>query len=433
MLNNARNGNNNCTDPTGLDNSSINCPEGGTAVWTISLVNFGGQTKFTYTNCQHTLADGTTLMVNGDYTGWFNASGSSTDARGLVNITGDYTGTIEDQTNIVSSVKTSGYFLVQCSADPLPNEDCAPNNLNVQFNAPAPYTCDGGICPEATPPLVDTDGDGVFDRYDNCPLDYNPDQANADFDSMGDVCDDSTSTEDADGDGIPDSGDNCPNDANTDQADADNDGIGDVCDPLYNPDSDGDGIVDDADNCPNDANPGQEDIDGDGIGDACDPQDDSWVMLKQKDGGRCLYVDGTEVKSSGNCDANNTAQQWRLIPQGDNVQLQNVQNGQCVSYEGRWIVFFFAYWGVTEACDSGNTKQQYHVEDYDQGGLDQWYPTRLRNVSLNNACLYTNNLDDVYQTELSCNLAGTQNYRKWGIYRAGDFNGTPLREADFPL
>ena len=51
---------------------------------------------------------------------------------------------------------------------------------------------------------------------------------------------------DTDGDGIIDSQDNCPLKANSDQADQDNDGIGDVCE-----DSDGDGLFDDVDNCPN--------------------------------------------------------------------------------------------------------------------------------------------------------------------------------------
>ncbi len=52
---------------------------------------------------------------------------------------------------------------------------------------------------------------------------------------------------DSDGDGVPDDEDNCPDDANPDQADADEDGLGDVCDP----DDDNDGVPDDDDECPN--------------------------------------------------------------------------------------------------------------------------------------------------------------------------------------
>jgi len=51
-------------------------------------------------------------------------------------------------------------------------------------------------------------------------------------------------TTDPDGDGIPDADDNCPNDFNPDQADSDTDKIGDVCD-----------------NCPNNSNPNQDDYD----------------------------------------------------------------------------------------------------------------------------------------------------------------------------
>ena len=65
---------------------------------------------------------------------------------------------------------------------------------------------------------------------------------------------------DSDGDGIIDSNDNCPADANPDQADANGDGEGDVCDS--NSDTDNDGVFDNADNCPVDANPGQEDNNG---------------------------------------------------------------------------------------------------------------------------------------------------------------------------
>ena len=77
-----------------------------------------------------------------------------------------------------------------------------------------------------------------------------------------------TPPQDSDNDGVPDSEDNCPNDYNPDQADSDGDGVGDACDTGY--DSDGDGVPDDEDNCPNTYNPDQADSDGDGIGDACD-------------------------------------------------------------------------------------------------------------------------------------------------------------------
>lgn len=72
----------------------------------------------------------------------------------------------------------------------------------------------------------------------------------------GVVClatDDGGEDTDTDGDGVPDSEDNCPMTANPGQEDADDDGIGDACD-----------------NCPETANPDQTDSNGNGVGDACD-------------------------------------------------------------------------------------------------------------------------------------------------------------------
>ncbi|MBM4466915.1 MAG: hypothetical protein FJ014_15415 [Chloroflexi bacterium] len=84
--------------------------------------------------------------------------------------------------------------------------------------------------------VPDSDGDGVYDGADNCPLVPNPNQTDTDGDGVGDACD------------------NCPEVYNPDQKDTDGDGVGDTCD-----------------NCPTVYNPDQTDTDGDGIGDACEP------------------------------------------------------------------------------------------------------------------------------------------------------------------
>ncbi|MEZ4467344.1 MAG: fused MFS/spermidine synthase, partial [bacterium] len=112
------------------------------------------------------------------------------------------------------------------------------------------------------PARVDLDMDGIFDGDDNCPDVANPDQANADGDEAGDLCDPCPDDPgkvapgecgcgvpdgDVDGDGVR-CDDNCPFTANPDQADTDGDGRGDVCEE----DGDGDGTPDPLDGCPED-------------------------------------------------------------------------------------------------------------------------------------------------------------------------------------
>lgn len=92
----------------------------------------------------------------------------------------------------------------------------------------------------------DYDCDGVTNQRDNCPTDYNPNQADKDQDKKGDVCDD-----DIDGDGITNplhivdargtintslftsTTDNCLFVVNKDQKDSNNNRQGDSCDTSF--------------------------------------------------------------------------------------------------------------------------------------------------------------------------------------------------------
>lgn len=124
--------------------------------------------------------------------------------------------------------------------------------------------------------LADTDNDDVCDVFDNCPDDYNPDQEDADYDWIGDLCDSCPydPDNDIDSDGYCADADNCPVDYNPDQTDSDGDSVGDACDvcPGHDDlqDADNDGYPDGCDNCPTVANPSQSDHDGDGVGSDCD-------------------------------------------------------------------------------------------------------------------------------------------------------------------
>ncbi len=75
--------------------------------------------------------------------------------------------------------------------------------------------------------LNDQDFDCISDAADNCLHRFNPGQKNSDpfQDDKGNACD-----VDPDGDGLIGGNDNCPLDYNLDQSDADHDGVGDECD-----------------------------------------------------------------------------------------------------------------------------------------------------------------------------------------------------------
>ncbi len=148
----------------------------------------------------------------------------------------------------------------------------------------------------------DSDGDGLPDADDNCPLRPNPEQMDGDADGSGDACDNCAGIanpaqrdldrdgsgdacdEDIDGDDVSNQDDACPEAYVAGRPvasvlggggpDSDGDGTPDDCDSCPRDpdnDADGDGICSEADRCPGSFDPLQEDSNSDGSGDACQP------------------------------------------------------------------------------------------------------------------------------------------------------------------
>jgi hypothetical protein len=184
----------------------------------------------------------------------------------------------------------------------------------------ADFDCDGLLDPDDP----DSDGDGFDNDEDGCPDIPSFDNVDTDGDGIGDLCED-----DMDGDGITDDSngdgfvsrntcrggdttncdDNCPLVPNPDQADADRNGRGDVCQ-----DDDEDGILNPDDNCRYVYTLNQTDSDGDcpdplpplgtSCGDACDADDDNDGILDDGDGSGAQWDNPCTGGDTTICDDN---------------------------------------------------------------------------------------------------------------------------------
>ena len=221
------------------------------------------------------------------------------------------------------------------------------------------YSINYSLLVKGVPAVVDSDGDGVPDTTDNCPLIANPDQIDTDGDGTGDACD-----TDDDNDGDPDVNDcdrlnpavhhgateicneiddNCDKQIdeglkNTYYPDADRDGYGISFEPIQAC-SVPDGYVDNNTDC-NDSNAavypgaaeicngvddncnrlvdeGFADFDGDGQADCVDPDDDNDGVPDVQDNcpntvsGSIVDASGCAISQICPCEGPVTGQTWR--------------------------------------------------------------------------------------------------------------------------
>lgn len=371
---------NSCQNPSGLGSWSGACDGGGTVAWVISLNGTRGSSVFTWASCQHavtidvrdfgssdpmaTKPMSVTLVVDGTFTQDTDFSGNGSES-GTVTIGGSFTGSLSSGVVLVNKVRGAGSsYATACSTGPQAEEMCAPNNASVRYVFPD-WSCSPGACPAPVAALVDGDGDGVFDPFDDCPTTPNANQSNVDFDGEGDACD-ATPGVCA---GVPDGG----------------------LPPL---------------------DAGVE-LDG-GLPDAGAP----FVALELKLG-RCLYDDGAgNVRSARPCDVSALEQRWDVFAAGNGKSFRNQKTQKCLVAQ-TWA-------GTIGMSPCGGADAEWLTQRYDQGGFDSNFPMRFRSAT-QNYCLYSDHTGLVYATQGNCDLLGTQDNRKLGIYADGDFSVAPLQ------
>jgi hypothetical protein len=191
---------NGCQNPTSPGSWSATC-DSGKVDWNVGLNGLRAISAFTYDACAHAVTLNVeeggkmvqrkiNLVVTGKLIQDTDFGGSGNEG-GTVTVSGDYTGTVTSRIVLGNKVRTGGSIDAACSADPFDGKECAPGGAAIAYDFPD-WSCHGGICPVAaagTCKKPDSDGDGVPDAEDNCPMMANTDQADFDHDGIGNACD----------------------------------------------------------------------------------------------------------------------------------------------------------------------------------------------------------------------------------------------------
>jgi hypothetical protein len=130
------------------------------------------------------------LVVTGKLIQDTDFSGNGNEG-GTVMVSGDFTGSATSRILLNNKMRGGGSMDAACTAQVLAGMVCAPGGAAIAYDFPD-WSCHGGICPTAFAGSCmkpDTDGDGIPDDQDNCPMTPNTDQSDRDHDGIGDACD----------------------------------------------------------------------------------------------------------------------------------------------------------------------------------------------------------------------------------------------------
>ena len=232
--------------------------------------------------------------------------------------------------------------------------------------------------------MPDFDGDNVG-SIDNCPDQYNPDQADYNSNGIGDACDD-----DDDSDGILDGIDDCPLGAMSWISSSLNDHDGDGCKDIHEEDldDDNDGKQDIRDSCPIGIIGAGYDLDGDGCKDVEDDDDDGDLIRDESD----LCAAGLIDWSSGTL----TDHDGDGCKDDDPEDADDDNDGVADSIDAcpRGAVDWPS--NINTDFDGDGCKDSFEDEDDDNDGISNIIDNCPRSVGLVNAqgCTATQVLDD---------------------------------------